>query len=69
MRREVELSRHEWWTMWGGDQFCSSHSSFAAAKRAIYECERRGGSEHILYKVQLVSSWRGKPYRKGERKP
>jgi hypothetical protein len=67
MRREPEFARHEWWSFWGGEQLCGTYSSLAAAKRAIYGCERHGGSEHTLYIVQRVDSWRGKPYVKPDK--
>jgi hypothetical protein len=64
---EVEFGRHEYWTFWAEGQRCSVHKSLAAAKREVYACERRGGSEHTIYQVSAVFNWRNKSFRKAGR--
>jgi hypothetical protein len=47
------MKKIEYWTVWSAyDQVCTRHKTFAAAERAARECERRGGAEHRIYRVE-----------------
>jgi len=42
----------EYWTIWNQTDCCSRHKSCAAAERAARQCERDGGMDHMIFKVE-----------------
>jgi hypothetical protein len=51
--------------MWMDNMVCSKHKTLAAAHRAARECEKNGGADHFIVKVEVLDY---APYKRPEPK-